>query len=624
MDAFGRYPFNSSVIPVDVIMPLFNQGAFVSRAIGCLLEQDYQDWHLCIVNDGSGDNSYHVASEYLSDERVKIISHPRNLGLGSALSTGLSASSNSIICYLPADDIIYRNHISSLLSPLLQNPEIFASVATLNPSSAIHTNAQQNDWLQLVQVMHRRVSTRPLVRNQLTTDNLDWMYWNSLRSFGSFVSIGLVTCEWTAHPLQRHRLIQEQTGGLNTYRSYYQVNTPMRFRSSTGDIIDEIENARFLASCTTTLAPTDRPLNILLAGDLSYNPERILALEERGHQLYGLWLPYPRFYNAVGPLPYGTVKDITLNDLDDSSSLRDIDIVYALLNFQSIPFLASVLPRIQKAQVPIVWHFKESPFHAIRNGILPQLMQLYQLSSGNIFPNQMAYDWLDANFPGLIANTPYMFLDGELPRASWFKSPPHSSLSSFHDSIHTVVIGRAIGLTKDLALLLAQNDIHIHFYGRHALNHNSSLLKECAPEVGLHMHLHSSISFPSWSTEFSKFDAGWLHLSSSQNHGELAKMNWSDLNIPSRLPILVGCNVPSILMRNPGSLVAVNDLVSSNGIGVEFSSAEELVQTLLYRYSLRVAKEHCQISSDLFTFDSHIPDIEQFLWSVVSEHSPRK
>ena len=51
-------------------------------------------------------------------------------------------------------------------------------------------------------------------------------------------------------------------------------------------------------------------LKILLVGELAYNAERVLALEERGHKLYGLWTPEPYWWNTVGPLPFGHVEDI--------------------------------------------------------------------------------------------------------------------------------------------------------------------------------------------------------------------------------------------------------------------------------------------------------------------------
>ena len=55
---------------------------------------------------------------------------------------------------------------------------------------------------------------------------------------------------------------------------------------------------------------SDDGLKILLVGELAYNADRVLALEEQGHKLYGLWMPNPYWYNTVGPLPFGHVEDL--------------------------------------------------------------------------------------------------------------------------------------------------------------------------------------------------------------------------------------------------------------------------------------------------------------------------
>jgi hypothetical protein len=52
-------------------------------------------------------------------------------------------------------------------------------------------------------------------------------------------------------------------------------------------------------------------LKILLVGELAYYPERIYALEEQGHRLFGLWTKDPEFsFATVGKLPFGNVEDV--------------------------------------------------------------------------------------------------------------------------------------------------------------------------------------------------------------------------------------------------------------------------------------------------------------------------
>ena len=229
--------------------------------------------------------------------------------------------------------------------------------------------------------MHRRTPERWLERRELVTDDLDRMFWDALRRRGPAVGTGLVTCEWVDHPEQRHRIIQEPLGGLNRYRAHYHVEGPLRFHSTVGNKIDEVEYYRQFRERPDTPRAADG-LKILLVGELAYNPERVLALEERGHQLYGLWTPEPYGFNTVGPLPFGHVNDLPFAGWQEAVRRLKPDVIYAQLNWQTVAFAHHVLT--ENPGVPFVWHFKEGPFICLQQGLWPQLVELYARADGSI------------------------------------------------------------------------------------------------------------------------------------------------------------------------------------------------------------------------------------------------
>jgi hypothetical protein len=81
----------------------------------------------------------------------------------------------------------------------------------------------------------------------------------------------------------------------------------------------------------------------LLVGELAFNPERVLALEERGHRLYGLWTADGLGDNAVGPLPFGHVEDLPRHNWQDAIRRLRPDISYGLLGWRAVPFAHAVL-----------------------------------------------------------------------------------------------------------------------------------------------------------------------------------------------------------------------------------------------------------------------------------------
>src|SRR5215216_1402782 len=103
---------------VSVLMPVFDQAAFVARSVSSLRAQDTADWELIVVDDGSSED---VAAALPEDARVLLLRHERNRGLGAALNTGLDRAHSDVIAYLPADDLWYAAHLTTLLR-LLQRP----------------------------------------------------------------------------------------------------------------------------------------------------------------------------------------------------------------------------------------------------------------------------------------------------------------------------------------------------------------------------------------------------------------------------------------------------------------------------------------------------------------------
>ena len=89
----------------SVIIPLYNKGPYVAKAIGSVLEQTFRDFELIGVDDGSSDDSYEKAKALLEASSVRYqLIHQDNAGVSTARNNGVAASSGGFICFLDADD----------------------------------------------------------------------------------------------------------------------------------------------------------------------------------------------------------------------------------------------------------------------------------------------------------------------------------------------------------------------------------------------------------------------------------------------------------------------------------------------------------------------------------------
>jgi glycosyltransferase involved in cell wall biosynthesis len=91
------------VVAISVILPVFNRRAILGRAIDSVLAQDFTDWELIVVDDGSTDGSADVAAAY-ADHRIRVIRQPGNLGGNAARNRGIEASTAPLVAFLDSDD----------------------------------------------------------------------------------------------------------------------------------------------------------------------------------------------------------------------------------------------------------------------------------------------------------------------------------------------------------------------------------------------------------------------------------------------------------------------------------------------------------------------------------------
>ncbi|MBT1702842.1 glycosyltransferase family 2 protein [Chryseosolibacter indicus] len=607
---------------VSVIMPSYNQGRFISRAITSLKEQTHENWELLIINDGSTDDTSMVVRKFLCDSRIKYIEHQENKGLGACLNIGMAAAVYDLIAYLPSDDIYYKDHLQDLSLCLQENPAALMSFSGVRH----HYNRQaqgiiEGYTLQLVQVMHRKTNDRWIERSELVTDDLNRMFWSKLEVHAQAIGTGRVTCEWVDHPHQRHKIIQEPIGGINPYRLYYGVKKPLRFHSTVGNLIDEIAYYKPFQE-KLNYPSTIGSLKILLVGELAYNPERVLALEEQGHKLYGLWMKDPYWYNYVGPFPFGNIETISADNWEERVAEINPDVIYALLNWQTVPFAHEVLTK--NPGIPFVWHFKEGPFICLEKGTWNQLIDLYTKSDGQIYTSAEMRDWFHQFIPEVVNNS--LVLDGDLPKKNWFTNERTPLLSEKDGEIHTVVPGRPIGLHPHTVEELGKHKIHVHFYGDFTHGQWKEWIKKTMTIAPKYLHIHSNCTQDNWVKEFSQYDAGWLHFFKSENNGELMRANWDDLNYPARVATLAAAGLPMLQRDNTGHIVATQSLVKEHGIGIFFNSIEQLANQLSDREQMQRIRKQVWQKRMMFTFDEHVHKLVNFFQQIIDyrKHAIRR
>ena len=99
---------------ISVIVPVYNVGRYIEKCILSVINQDYSDVELILVDDGSTDDGGKICDEYAKkDNRIKVI-HKKNGGLSDARNVGIDSSSGDLLFFLDGDDYLPKNAIAKI------------------------------------------------------------------------------------------------------------------------------------------------------------------------------------------------------------------------------------------------------------------------------------------------------------------------------------------------------------------------------------------------------------------------------------------------------------------------------------------------------------------------------
>jgi len=150
---------------VSVILPVHNRADVLPRAIRSVLDQQFRDLELVIIDDGSSDNSAEIAQSF-GDERIRLIRLGQNRGGNVARNEGIRASSAPIIAFLDSDDSYLPNKLGWVVAEFERRPELDLLVDSFikmgAPGSVKPELVRRNPIIEDRELFRRALFTRQL------------------------------------------------------------------------------------------------------------------------------------------------------------------------------------------------------------------------------------------------------------------------------------------------------------------------------------------------------------------------------------------------------------------------------------------------------------------------------
>ena len=105
---------------ISIIITVYNSEKYLNKTIDSVLNQNFKDFELILVNDGSTDSSGEICDNYAKkDKRVKVV-HQKNGGVSCARNKGVAISHGKYIGFVDSDDYISEDMYELLHNNLVK------------------------------------------------------------------------------------------------------------------------------------------------------------------------------------------------------------------------------------------------------------------------------------------------------------------------------------------------------------------------------------------------------------------------------------------------------------------------------------------------------------------------
>lgn len=172
----------------SVIVPVYNAERTINQSVDSLLAQNYKNFEIILVDDGSSDSSPFICDEYTNiDKRIRVV-HQKNSGVSAARNAGLNIAKGKWIAFVDSDDYVEQDYLIQIegedadlilccfkdcyqLTNRKIVPHIYSRKVTLEEEE-LHCFLKKNISTVLFRPPWAKFYKRELIGNQLFMDDM--------------------------------------------------------------------------------------------------------------------------------------------------------------------------------------------------------------------------------------------------------------------------------------------------------------------------------------------------------------------------------------------------------------------------------------------------------------------
>jgi glycosyltransferase involved in cell wall biosynthesis len=162
---------------ISVIVPTYNQQKYIRQCLESIAHQDYPNFEIIVVDDGSTDRTSSIVEKVFSAFKVPAkLFRQNNQGAHAAINRGIKLANGEYIAILNSDDIFYSTRLSEMYEALVKENRRFAFSKVRHIDEAGNTHPFQDQYLKNLEFA-----------TQFPTLNFEFLRTNIAVSTGNFL-----------------------------------------------------------------------------------------------------------------------------------------------------------------------------------------------------------------------------------------------------------------------------------------------------------------------------------------------------------------------------------------------------------------------------------------------------
>ena len=110
---------------VSILVTVYNRAGYLAACLDSILASDFRAFEIIVVDDGSTDTSFDIATDYAArDSRIRIFRNSANLGDYGNRMRAAELARGRFLKYVDSDDLIYQHTLGVMVKAMEAEPDV--------------------------------------------------------------------------------------------------------------------------------------------------------------------------------------------------------------------------------------------------------------------------------------------------------------------------------------------------------------------------------------------------------------------------------------------------------------------------------------------------------------------